>query len=431
VHADEDERHALETRDAHDVVAGGGGGEGERVEGQADGGGGGGDGLEWILVAIDPLHRLREAGGRREVERPDRALRAPRPGVGEVHERGGDAGVGDAHEHGGDGLEREERRGGGGARGGVERGLLGHLRGGEDALEQRGRDPRRHERHDHHHREQLGGDDPEVQPDVEHHELHQAAGVHQHADRRRGAEVEPREPRGGRGAAELADARDGDDPERCPPRGGVVEQADLRAETAVREEQREEDDRDEVLDLLDEHGVEAAVARDDRSEEEGAEEGVDADPLGHRCGGEEHEEDEGDGVAADGEPAARPDAREHRTDDLPHHEHVDDGEAGRLERGAHARGAGDGHHEGEHAPRGHVVHGGGGEREGTHARADEAALREEAGEDRERRHAQGGAEEEAERDAGDAGGREGGVQGDGGDGPEDERDDDPGVADGD
>ena len=41
---------------------------------------------------------------------------------------------------------------------------------------------RRHQRHDHHHREQRRRDDAQVEADVEHDQLHQAARVHQRAE---------------------------------------------------------------------------------------------------------------------------------------------------------------------------------------------------------------------------------------------------------
>ncbi len=83
--------------------------------------------------------------------------------------------------------------------------LLEHL-GADEPPQERARRERRHDRHQHEHGEERRRDHAEVEPDVEHDELHQPARVHQDPDRGRCSTVHPDQPRGHSRAADLADA---------------------------------------------------------------------------------------------------------------------------------------------------------------------------------------------------------------------------------
>ena len=79
----------------------------------------------------------------------------------------------------------------------------------------------------HEHREERRRDQPELEADVEHDQLGQAARVHQRAERRRVAPAEAAVARGEHRADPLADDRDGDQHERDQPQLRPVERADL------------------------------------------------------------------------------------------------------------------------------------------------------------------------------------------------------------
>ena len=117
-----------------------------------------------------------------------------------------------------------------------------------DQPERRAGHERRHERHDHEHREERRRDEAEVEPDVEHDQLGQAARVHEGADRRRVAPAEAAVAGRRHRAEPLADDRDDDQPERDQPQLDAVDRADLRPEAGDDEEERQEDERDEVVD---------------------------------------------------------------------------------------------------------------------------------------------------------------------------------------
>ena len=71
------------------------------------------------------------------------------------------------------------------------------------------------QRHDHHHRKQRLGENPNRQADIEDDQFHQPAGVHQHAQQAALPPVHSIEPRGDGDAAKLAsDGGKDDDPQR-------------------------------------------------------------------------------------------------------------------------------------------------------------------------------------------------------------------------
>ena len=339
--------------------------------------------------------------------------------AGQRHHPGTRAVVGDAHE------DRERVR-----RTDVRPGdlLLSRV---VHPLDERGRRECGEESHQHHHREQRGGDHPEVEADVEHDQLHQAACVHQHAERGGLPPPEPGETRGDRAAAELPEARDADHEAAHPPGVERVEEPNLGPQPAVGEEQRQQEDDHQVLELVREDLGEAVGLRDDRPDHKRTEERVDADDLGGQAGEEQQHQRHGDEVLAEAllVRAASGQASEERPDERQHDADVDERECRRPRGVAEASGAHDRHDEGEDAPRGHVVHGRARDRDRAELRVQEATLDQDAGQDGKRRDAHGRAHEQGERAERHGRRRQTGIEVPREDGAEREGNDDARVAD--
>jgi hypothetical protein len=308
--------------------------------------------------------------------------------------------------------------------------LLGHGRRVDD-LEERRRDERRHERHDDHHREERGRDDAEIEPDVEHDQLHQPARVHEDSERRRLAPAKSGEARRDRAAAELADARDENHHAADDPRVQRVEEPDLRAKAAVGEEERQEQHDDQVFELVGEELREMILLRHDRAEDERAEERVDADDLGDPTRHQQEEQRTGDEILTEAflVRAPRREPLDERTHAAQHEHDVGDREEGGPRAFRHVRHADERDHTGEDAPGGDVVDGGTRDRDRADLRSEQAPFDEDPRQHGKRGDAHRRAHEEREREEGDARRCELAVQVMGEPRTEGEGHDDAGVAD--
>jgi hypothetical protein len=114
----------------------------------------------------------------------------------------------------------------------------------------------------------------------QHDELNQPLAAHEAAD---GNALPPQQlARLGRqrGANHLAEKGGHDNGNDIAPGDAVVEHAEVGVEARQRKVQRQEDDRDKVLNLLGQLDGEAALVRADEADEKGAKDGVDADDGG-------------------------------------------------------------------------------------------------------------------------------------------------------
>jgi hypothetical protein len=258
---------------------------------------------------------------------------------------------------------------------------------------------RRDERHDHHEGEHRLVEQPELNPDLEDHDLGQPTGVHQQADRRGLPPGHPLGAGGDHGGEELAGDRGGHDQAELP-EAGDTDRRDVDLQARDDEEDRQQQQQAHLLqafeDLPREPG--SPAARHDRAEHERPEDGVHADLLGDE--GAEQQPDQHRGEHVRGEPARAVVPPRHAGEQRPQHEerqhreHRRETEDPGHPRDVAARGHGD-HHREQHPPHDVVDHGAG-QREHAHLSPMHAALGEDAREHGQRRDRHGDPEEEHE-----------------------------------
>ncbi|CCF46646.1 hypothetical protein CH063_15329, partial [Colletotrichum higginsianum] len=146
------------------------------------------------------------------------------------------------------------------------------------------------ERHDDEHGEGPRAEDLGLEANVQHDELDEPLAGHEGADGEGLAPHEAVHAGAGGAADDLGEEGDEDDGDDVPPRLAAVEQAQVRVDAGQREEERDEEGGDEVLDLLRQLDGEAALVRAHEADHEGAKDAVDADDGGEEGRGEHHDE---------------------------------------------------------------------------------------------------------------------------------------------
>lgn len=118
-----------------------------------------------------------------------------------------------------------------------------------------------------------------LQTDVEDNELDKTLAAHQASDGE-GFAPEKLVGAGGKGTTDdLAGEGAGDDSDHVAPGDPIVKETEVGAETGERKVEREEEDRDEILDLFSHLDGETALVGADQADEESAEDGVDSDDV--------------------------------------------------------------------------------------------------------------------------------------------------------
>jgi len=136
--------------------------------------------------------------------------------------------------------------------------------------------------HEDEHRKKGRRENAEVEAYVQDHQLHEAAGVHENAQRGGFPAVRASYARGEKAAAELAQRCDQNDDDTNQPVDGFLQKADLGAHSSERKKYRQEKNDDDIFTFFAYIAGELRVMRNNRAEKECAEERVDSNTLGEQ-----------------------------------------------------------------------------------------------------------------------------------------------------
>lgn len=235
-----------------------------------------------------------------------------------------------------------------------------------------------------------------VQGDVEDDELDKALGVEEDAETEALAGGHAVEGGNEEGGADLCGAGGEDEDDEEPGGADVGDRRGVHLETDGGVEEGHHEAGDEVLEFLDQ-GRPHRPAGDHQPQDEGPEDGVDADGVGGEAA-DHHRRDEDANVYVVHRLALRraaEDPRHRRLHRQIEHEH--EGEAGEDDRQRRQQGpvsAGDGDGQREEDPRAAVVDDGDGRGDLPHLGGEQLDLRQDSTEDGERRHGEGDSQEE-------------------------------------
>ena len=259
--------------------------------------------------------------------------------------------------------------------------------------------------HDHEDRKERVWDHPEALADAQDHELGEPAGIHQNTDHRCLARAEPAQtgPREARG--DLRPDGDSENSQADQTDLDAVDRGELGLETRDREEDREEEQNGEVLELDRDLIHQLRVARDDRAEDERAEDGVDSDLLGRVGAQQDTNEDQAEERRAQAAlvAASRNDPSDCRAHDEEHRREERERQREGDDQVARAAGPDDRHDHREDKPREDILDRRAGEADDPNPILAQPLLREDAGQNGEGRDGQSRPEEERERQTIDVG----------------------------
>lgn len=303
--------------------------------------------------------------------------------------------------------------------------------GGDESDENRGSHHGGGQSHQDHHGEEGRGDDSESQADVEHDQFHQAAGIHQDAERGGVAPIASGETRGDERAAEFTERRHADDGETEEPIRPAADEIDAGIHSGDGEEGGEQQDGDDIVEFVFEFAGNTAVVGDEGTEEKRSEDGVNADRFGGDGAEQHRDEEDGDGKFGILMAFAPANESQHqRSDEHEHGSQKENGAEGDVVGGVQLgfRHADD---QGEQAPGGHIVQCSATEGHHSEVSLSEFSILEDAGEDGKGGDGHGHSLKEGETREGDGGIREAGVEPQGENASQDKREDNTGVRNGD